>query len=106
MDMETFEDYPVNRSLCENALRFNDENAEPIVCTFNYIDGKIVSIVPPTFVVLTVVETEPSVAGDTARNALKNAKMSSGLETKVPMFVNNGDKLRIDTRTGAYVDRA
>ena len=106
MDMETFEDYPVNRSLCENALRFNDENAEPIVCTFNYIDGKIVSIVPPTFVVLTVVETEPSVAGDTARNALKSAKMSSGLETKVPMFVNNGDKLRIDTRTGAYVDRA
>ena len=106
MDMETFEDVPVNRSLCEAALRYNDENAEPIVCTFNYIDGKIASIVPPTFVVLEVAETEPSVAGDTARNALKNAKLSSGLETKVPMFVNNGDKIRIDTRTGAYVDRA
>ncbi len=106
MDMETYEDIPVNRDLCAESLKYNDENAEPIVCTFNYIDGKIASIVPPTFVVLTVAETEPSVAGDTARNALKNAKLSSGIETKVPMFVNNGDKIRVDTRTGAYVDRA
>jgi len=106
MDMETYEDIPVNRDLCEASLKYNDENGESIVCTFNYIDGKIASIVPPTFVVLEVTETEPSVAGDTARNALKNAKLSSGLETKVPMFVNNGDKIRVDTRTGAYVDRA
>ncbi|MBR4418634.1 MAG: elongation factor P [Clostridia bacterium] len=106
MDMETYEDIPVNRDLCEASLKYNDENGEPIVCTFNYIDGKIASIVPPTFVVLTVAETEPSVAGDTARNALKTAKLSSGIETKVPMFVNNGDKIRVDTRTGAYVDRA
>lgn len=107
MDPETYEDLPVNRELCAAALQYNDENAaEPILFTFNYIDGKIASIVPPTFVVLTVTETEPSVAGDTARNALKSAKLSSGIETKVPMFVGTGDKIRVDTRTGAYVDRA
>jgi len=105
MDPETYDDLAVNRSICENALKFNDENGEPITCTFNYMDGRIVSVIPPTFVVLTVTDTEPSIAGDTARNALKGAKMSSGIEIRVPMFINNGDKIRIDTRTTTYVDR-
>jgi len=64
------------------------------------------NISPPTFVVLTVTQTEPAVAGDTARSAMKNAKLESGLEVKVPMFVNTGDKVKIDTRTGTYVERA
>ncbi len=105
MDTETYDDIVVNRDLCEHVLKYNDPSGDPILCMFNYIDGQIANIVPPTFVMLTVSETEPSVAGDTARNALKNAKLSSGIETKVPMFINSGDAVRIDTRTGAYVDR-
>ena len=101
---ETWETECVPDHMAKDALKFDNEQ-EPIIYTFEYIDGKLARIIPPTFVVLKVIETEPSVAGDTARNALKNAKLESGLSVKVQMFINNGDRVKIDTRTGDYVER-
>ena len=105
VDTETWEPVPVNRAMAEEALIFNNEANETLY-NFEYADGtKLLGIIPPTFVTLRVVETEPSVAGDTARSAMKNAKLESGLVIKVQMFINTGDKVRVDTRTSTYVDR-
>lgn len=105
MDLETCDLIPVNKDMCEYALQYNTD-ANEITFTFDFADEKLLSISPPTFVVLTVTDTESAVAGDTARSALKNAKLESGLTVKVPMFVNNGDKVKIDTRDGTYSARA
>ena len=104
MEEETFETEPVAKSMAEGAMKYDNE-VEPIVYTFEYINGKLARVIPPTFVVLKVIETDPAVAGDTARNALKNAKLESGLTIRVQMFIANGDLVRIDTRTGEYVER-
>ena len=103
MDPETFEQEPVDKALVEDALKYH---ADGTIYTFESADGKLINVTPPTFVVLAITECAPSVAGDTARNALKSAKLESGIEVKVPMFVNNGDKVKVDTRNGAYVERA
>jgi len=105
MDLATCDLVPVDRDMCEHALVYNSEE-NPTEFTFEYADGKLYNIAPPNFVVLTVVDTEAAVAGDTARSALKNAKLDSGLEVKVPMFVVSGDKVKIDTRDGTYSARA
>jgi elongation factor P len=103
MHPETFEIVPVNRELCANAVKYDSEG---ILYTFNTLDGNLFEVTPPTFVIMEVTDTEPSIAGDTARNALKNAVLKSGVTVKVPMFINNGDKVRVDTRTATYMDRA
>ena len=102
---ETWESVPVSKDVAKDALLFNPEDGEGVVFTFEYANGKLLSITPPTFVVLRVTETEPSVAGDTARNALKNATLESGLVVKVQMFINTGDRVKVDTRDGTYVER-
>lgn len=102
MDPETFEIVPVNKALAANALQYD---ADGVIYTFVTLDGQLLEVVPPTFVVLTVTDTEPSVAGDTARNAMKNATLSGGITVKVPMFIDIGDRIRVDTRTASYVDR-
>ena len=104
VDTETWDPVPVNKDMAEDALLYNNEANETIY-TFEYADGKLLNVIPPTFVVLQVIETEPSVPGDTARNALKNAKLESGLMVKVQMFINNGDRVKVDTRTATYVER-
>lgn len=101
---ETWETEPAPTDMAKEALKYNSEE-EPPIYTFEYADGKLLGITPPTFVILRVTDTEPSTAGDTARNALKKAKLESGLTIKVQMFIKNGDRVRIDTRTGEYVDR-
>ena len=105
VDTETWDPTPVNRAMAQDALLYNNEANETIY-TFEFADGKLLSINPPTFVYLAVTETEPSVAGDTARNALKNATLESGLVIKVQMFINVGDRVKVDTRDGTYVERA
>lgn len=105
MDLETCDLVPVDRDMVGRVLMFNSEE-NPTEFTFEYADGKLYNIAPPNFVVLTVTDTESAVAGDTARSALKNAKLDSGLEVKVPMFVKNGDKVKVDTRDGTYSERA
>jgi len=103
MDAETFEQIPVDERLVLDAMRFA---VDGVNFTFTYADDKLIAVSAPTFVVMSVTESPPSVAGDTARAALKTAKLETGMEIKVPMFVNTGDKVKVDTRTGTYVERA
>lgn len=101
---ETWEDECVPAALAKDALKYDNE-AEPIIYTLEYINGKLARVIPPTFVILKVIHTDPAVAGDTARTALKNAELESGLVIKVQMFIKNGDRVKVDTRTGEYVER-
>ena len=68
--------------------------------------GNVLGVEPPNFVELEVTETDPGFKGDTATNATKPATLETGAEIKVPLFINTGDKIRIDTRTGEYMERA
>ena len=102
MDSETYEQVPLNKDKVEDALQFLKEN---MVATIKFLKGEAFSVEPPNFVVLEVVKCEPAVAGNTATNATKPAEVETGYQIMVPMFVNEGDKIRIDTRTGDYMER-
>jgi elongation factor P len=101
---ETWENECVQKTMAVEALKYDNET-DPIIYTFEYINGKLVRVIPPTFVVLRVTQTDPAIAGDTARSALKNATLESGLIIKVQMFIKTGDRVKVDTRTGEYVER-
>ena len=102
MDSETYEQVPLNKDKVEDALQFLKENE---VATIKFFKGEAFSVEPPNFVVLEVVKCEPAVAGNTATNATKPAVVETGYQIMVPMFVNEGDKIRIDTLTGEYMER-
>ena len=103
MNRETYETIAVNRDrVAENALYLKD-NEECSVLTYG---EEAISIELGAAVILTVAETEPGLRGDTAQGGTKPAKMETGLTVNVPLFVNTGDKLKIDTRSGAYLERA
>ena len=102
MDTETFEQIPVSKELLGDNLNYIKEG---MVCRIVSYKGTIFGIEPPTFVELLVTECEPGVRGDTATNATKTAKVESDYEVRVPLFINEGDIIRIDTRTGDYMDR-
>ena len=103
MDTETFEQLPLNRSQVEDALSFIKENMKVFI---KFYKGEAFSVEPENFVVLQVATCEPAVAGNTATNATKPATLETGYEVMVPMFINEGDFVRIDTRTGEYMERA
>lgn len=103
MDMETYDQVPISKDVVGNALDFVKE--EEIVKVLSY-KGNVFGIEPPFFVELTVTSTEPGVKGNTATNATKPAVVETGAEIRVPLFINEGDKIRIDTRTGEYMERA
>ena len=103
MDTETYEQMPINAETLSDAFRFVKE--EMVVKILSY-KGKIFAIEPPTFVDLAVTETDPGFKGDTATNTTKPAVLETGAEIKVPLFINIGDMIRIDTRTGEYLERA
>ncbi len=103
MDQETYELVPINASDVGDALKFVKEN---MVCKILSYKGKVFGMEPPTFVELEVTTTEPGFKGDTATNATKPATLETGAEIRVPLFINEGDKIRIDTRTGEYMERA
>ena len=103
MNRETFEQIAVNKDRIEEATPFLRENDECSVLTYG---DEAISVELPAAVVLTVVETEPGIKGDTAQGATKPAKLETGLVVTVPLFVNEGDKLKVDTRSGAYLERA
>ena len=86
-----------------DAFRFVKENT---MCMILSIKGNVFGVEPPNFVDLEVTETEPGLAGNTATNTLKPATLETGAEIKVPLFINIGDKIQIDTRTGEYIGRA
>jgi elongation factor P len=103
MDTETFEQLPIGKATIGDTFKFVKENM--IVKILSY-KGNVFGIEPPTFVELEITETEPGFKGDTATGASKPATLETGAIVKVPLFVNQGDKIRIDTRTGEYLERA
>lgn len=102
MDQETFDMLPIGKDQIGDALKFVKEN---MVCMILSYKGSVFGIEPPTFVELAVTETEPGFAGNTATGATKPATLETGATIQVPLFVNEGDTIRIDTRTGEYMER-
>ena len=103
MDQETFDMMPLNKDQLGDALKFVKENDVVRILMYK---GSVFGIEPPNFVELEVTETEPGVKGDTATGATKPATLETGATINVPLFINQGDKIRIDTRTGEYMERA
>jgi elongation factor P len=103
MDPESYEQIPLNQDKLGDNFKFVKENT---TCRISSFKGNVFSVEPPTFVELAVTETEPGVRGDTATNVTKPATLETGAVIKVPIFINEGDVLRIDTRTGEYLERA
>ena len=103
LDMETYEQQPIDKSKLGPAFQFVKENMEVKVLSYK---GNVFGVEPPNFVELEVTETDPGFKGDTATNATKPATLETGAEIKVPLFINQGDMIRIDTRTGEYMERA
>ena len=103
MDMNTFEQIALAKDVVGDALKFVKENEIVKVCSYN---GKVFSVEPPLFVELEITDTEPGFKGDTATGATKPAIVETGAQIAVPLFVNIGDKVKIDTRTNEYLGRA
>ncbi len=103
MDVETYEQLPMTRDQVEDAIPFVKEGTN---VTMRFFKGKAFSVEAPNFVVLEVTDTEPGFAGDTASNTYKPATLETGFSLQVPLFINTGDKIQIDTRTGEYLKRA
>lgn len=103
MDVETYEQLPISQSTIGDAFKFVKENMTVKILSHK---GNVFGIEPPTFVELEITHTEPGFKGDTATGATKPATLETGAIVKVPLFVNQGDVIRIDTRTGEYLERA
>lgn len=103
MNTETYDQTPLNPNQVGDAALYLAENAS---CELLAYGDEPIGIELPAAVVLTVTETEPGIKGDTAQGATKTAKLETGLTVQVPLFINTGDKLKIDTRSGAYLERA
>ncbi len=102
MDMETYDQIPLNKSQVEDALNFITEN---MMATIQFYKGSAFSVEPPLFVELTITDCEPGIQGDTSKAGYKPAKLETGYTLTVPLFVNQGDRIRVDTRTGTYMER-
>ena len=103
MDMESFDMVPLNKDVLPDSFKFVKEEMMCKLCSFK---GKVFSVEPPTFVELEVTDTDPGFAGNTATNTLKPATLETGAEIKVPLFIEVGEIIKIDTRTSEYLSRA
>ena len=103
MDMETYDQLPLNHDQVEDAIKYVKEGTN---VTIKFFKGAAFSVDAPNFVTLEVTNTEPGFKGDTASNTYKPATVETGYSLQVPLFINNGDMIRIDTRTGEYMERA
>lgn len=103
MDVETYDMLPVNASILSDSFKFVKEE---MICKILSYKGKVFGVEPPNFVELEVTKTDPGFKGDTATNATKPATLETGAEVKVPLFIDEGEKIQIDTRTGEYMGRA
>ena len=103
MDMESYEQIPVGKDLLDDNFKFVKEE---MICRINSYKGSVFGIEPPMFVELTITDTEPGFKGDTATGTTKPATLETGAVIKVPLFIDNGTVIRIDTRTGEYLERA
>ncbi len=102
MDMETYDQLSLNKDTIGDALKFVKENETCRICSHN---GSVFAVEPPLFVELAITSTEPGFKGDTATGANKPAIVETGAQVYVPLFVNEGDVIKIDTRTGEYLSR-
>ena len=103
MDQETYDMVPVDAANLSDNFKFVKEN---MVCKILSYKGNVFGVEPPTFVTLQVTQTDPGFKGDTATNATKTATLETGAEIKVPLFIDEGESINIDTRTGEYLSRA
>ena len=103
MDMETYDMIPIDKDILDDSFRFVKENDN---CTILSYKGNVFGVEAPNFVDLEVIKADPGVKGDTATNVTKPATVETGAEIKVPLFINEGDRITIDTRTGEYLGRA
>ncbi len=103
MDLESYELLPIDESQLGDNFKFVKEEMEVKVLSYK---GNVFGVEPPNFVELEVTQTDPGFKGNTATNATKPAVLETGAEIRVPLFINEGDKIRIDTRTGEYMERA
>ena len=103
MDQDTYEQLPIGADKLPDNFKFVKENMEVKVLSYK---GNVFGVEPPFFVELEVTETDPGFKGDTATNATKPATLETGAEIRVPLFINQGDMIRVDTRTGEYMERA
>jgi len=103
MDKETYEQVPINSGELNDNFRFVKENMDCKVLSFK---GNVFGVEPPNFVELTITDTDPGFKGDTATNVTKPATLETGAEIRVPLFIDNGELIRVDTRTGEYMERA
>ncbi|RIK45006.1 MAG: elongation factor P [Chloroflexi bacterium] len=104
MDNENFDQIALSEGVAGDRMTFIKENDTVDLLLLE--NGQVLDVEPPTFAILEVTEAEVAVRGDTANNVQKNVTVETGATVKVPAFVNQGDKIRVDTRTGEYVDRA
>lgn len=102
MDQETYEQIPLSYEQVEDAIKFLKENMFAVI---KFYKGKAFSVEAPNFVELQIVKTEPGVKGNTATNAMKPATLETGAVVQVPLFVEEGQIIRVDTRTGEYMER-
>ncbi len=102
MDTETYDQIALNADTIGDALKFVKENEMVKICSYN---GNVFAIEPPLFVELEITDTEPGFKGDTATGATKPAIVETGAKVMVPLFVENGEVIKIDTRTGEYLSR-
>ena len=102
MDPETFDMTPLNREVLGDGFKFVKENT---MCKLVSYKGSVFTVEVPNFVELVVTETEPGVKGDTATNVTKTATLETGAVVQVPLFIGEGEKIQIDTRTGEYLGR-
>jgi elongation factor P len=102
MDSETYEQVPVNKSELGEAFRFVKED---MVCKVLSYKGKVFGVEPPSFVELEIIQTDPGFKGDTATNVTKPATLETGAEVKVPLFIDIGEVIRVNTQTGEYMER-
>ncbi len=101
-DAETYEEFRVAAEQIGDKVPFLIENS---LCTILFFNGKAIDITLPIFIEKEITDTEPGARGDTATNVVKPAKINNGYELNVPIFINGGDVIKIDTRTGEYVER-
>ena len=103
MDPETYEQYSADKSAMADVMQWLKGEEMCIVTLWN---GAPLAVLPPNFVILEITETDPGIRGDTATGGTKPAKLETGAVVKVPLFVEQGEKIKVDTRTAAYVSRA
>jgi len=102
MDNKTFEQYTLSEEVCGDSAKFLLDNA---VCMLLFWNGQLIGMTPPQHVVLEVTYTEPAAKGNTATNVSKPATVETGATVNVPAFISNGEKIKVDARTGEYIER-